>query len=105
MRPHAMNKQHATKTGSYDIGLMQINSRWLRREPFSRLGYEEQHLLDACTNVRVGAWVLAGNLAKYRDTWEAVGAYNAACTSLKGNDCRRARSTYAWKVYRAMERM
>lgn len=105
MRPHAMNKGHSSKTGSYDIGLMQINSRWLQREPFRSLGYEERHLLDACTSVKVGAWVLAQNLRRYHDTWEAVGAYNAACTSLKGEDCRRARSSYAWKVYRKLRAM
>lgn len=106
MRPGAMNKSHATRTGSYDIGLMQINSRWLQREPLRTLGYEERHLLDACTSVKVGAWILSQNLARYQgDTWEAVGAYNAACTSLKGEACRNARSAYAWKVYRAMEKV
>lgn len=102
LRPGAMNADHLLKTRSVDIGLMQINSRWLKREPFKSLGYVQEHLLDPCTNVKVGAWVLANSFRTHGQTWEAVGAYNAACTQLKGDDCVRARNTYAWKVYRAM---
>lgn len=104
MRPDAVNKSHASKTQSRDIGLMQINSRWLQREPFRSLGYREEHLRDTCTNIKVGAWVLAGEFRRYGTTWEAVGAYNAACTQLKGESCTRTRNTYAWKVYRAMSK-
>ena len=102
LRPGAMNADHLLKTRSVDIGLMQINSRWLKREPFKSLGYAQEHLLDPCTNVKVGAWVLANSFRTHGQTWDAVGAYNAACTQLKGDDCARARNTYAWKVYRAM---
>lgn len=102
MRPEVINLGHAQRTKSHDIGLMQINSRWLDSPPFKSLGYVEAHLLDTCTNVKVGAWVLANAFAAHGVTWEAVGAYNAACTRLKGEDCTRARNTYAWKVYRAL---
>ena len=102
MKPSAMNLGHSKRTQSHDIGLMQINSRWLKSKQFKSLGYVEAHLLDACTNVKVGAWIMAHSFRAHGMNWEAVGAYNAACTSLKGADCTSARNVYAWKVYRAM---
>ncbi|MDD5366690.1 MAG: lytic transglycosylase domain-containing protein [Gallionellaceae bacterium] len=65
------------------------------------VGMHPDLLWDACTNIYMGAYVLAEMKAKYGDSWEAVGAYNAACTKLKGAACRKARTEYAWAVYRA----
>jgi soluble lytic murein transglycosylase-like protein len=108
-RPYAMNRTHANRTASVDIGLMQINSRWIHKGPLKQMGYTQASLLDACTNVKVGAWLLADLIRVHGSMgdglWEAVGAYNAACTNLKGLDCIRARRVYAWKVYRAMRSM
>ncbi len=69
--------------GSYDMGPMQINSSWLpelRRRGISE--YDVTH--DYCTNILVGAWILARemqraggpqmNTAEY---WQAVGRYNS----------------------------
>lgn len=67
------------------------------------IGMHPDLLWDACTNIYMGAFVLAQMKARYGDTWEAVGAYNAACTKLKGNACRKARTDYAWLVYRARQ--
>ncbi|HMM58217.1 MAG TPA: transglycosylase SLT domain-containing protein [Rudaea sp.] len=41
---------------SVDIGLMQINSQWI-----ARLNIAPEALLDPCTNVRVGAAILAAD--------------------------------------------
>lgn len=65
--------------GSEDIGVMQINSSWL--PSLSKFGIGRAELKDACTNVNIGAWVLAQNIAQYGDTWRAVGAYNARSPS------------------------
>lgn len=72
LNPLATNRN---KDGSYDIGLMQINSRWL--PILRRHGVDEQSLFDPCTSIHVGAWVLAQNMRRLGNSWEAVGAYNA----------------------------
>lgn len=71
------------KNGSYDMGPMQVNSIWLpelRRRGISE--YDVTH--DYCTNILVGAWILAGELrrdgAPQMNTagyWQAVGRYNS----------------------------
>ena len=86
--PRALSRPN--RDGSYDIGLMQINSRWLPL--LASRGIQEAQLFDACTNLQVGAWILAGNLRRMGNSWNAVGAYNAADPE------RRLR--YVLKVYR-----
>ena len=87
LNPDALNRN---KNGSYDIGMMQINSSWL--PTLRRHGVTEAALKDPCTNLQVGAWILAQNMARMGLTWEAVGAYNARNPAL--------RIKYAQKVYK-----
>lgn len=85
--PNAINYN---SNGSYDFGLMQINSAWARTlgmDNWLRLG-------DPCFNVMVGAWVLAQCIDRYGYTWEAVGCYNARSPE--------KRTRYANKVFRAL---
>jgi soluble lytic murein transglycosylase-like protein len=89
LNPQAVGRN---RDGSRDIGLMQINSTWL--PTLAAHGIEERHLFEPCTNIHVGAWILAGNIHRLGYTWEAVGAYNAANPSL--------RRTYIEKVRRQL---
>jgi soluble lytic murein transglycosylase-like protein len=93
----AISPPNANRT--YDIGMMQINSGHL--PALSRYGISEQHLLDPCINMEVGAWILAQSFARHGLNWDAIGAYNASCSKLRGRECQHARSRYAWKIYRA----
>jgi soluble lytic murein transglycosylase-like protein len=99
MRPQVDNNSYMARTGTRDIGLMQINTSWL--PVLARYGVGLAELRDPCTNIEVGAWILSDLLRSRGNSWEALGAYNAACTQLKGADCHRARRTYAWRVWRA----
>ncbi|MGF6976114.1 soluble lytic murein transglycosylase-like protein [Paraburkholderia sp. JPY465] len=83
---------HLNADGSIDIGLMQINSRWLAT--LSRFGISRTDLHDRCTNAYVGAWILSQNLHRLGVNWDAVGAYNARA--------HEKRIAYARRVYRAL---
>ncbi len=86
-QPHAVNRN---RDGSYDYGVMQINSRWsgvLGKEAWLRLG-------EPCFNVQVGAWILAQCIQRHGYTWEAVGCYNASS--------REKRKRYIQRVKQAL---
>ena len=100
--PQAMNLGHINRTGSIDIGLMQVNSSHLANLSKWKIGKEQ--LTDACVSAHVGAWLLSDNFKRLGQGWEAVGAYNAACSQLKGAACRKARDTYISKVQKALPR-
>jgi len=87
LNPKALNHN---RNGSVDVGLMQINSAWFPK--LRKLGIDEQQLYQPCTNIEVGAWILAQNMRRLGNTWTAVGAYNSS------NAERRL--GYALKVYR-----
>ena len=63
------------RNGSRDIGLMQINSAWL--PTLSRHRIHERYLFEPCTNLHVGAWILAREIRRHGPTWTAVGAYHS----------------------------
>ena len=79
--------------GSFDYGVMQINSSWFRElgaDRWMRLG-------DACYNVTVGAWILSNCMQRHGYTWAAVGCYNGVSKGM--------RVRYANTVYRVLKTM
>ena len=92
MNPQAIN--HNTN-GSVDVGLMQINSQWFSR--LSEKGVQSNDLWNPCTNIHVGAWILAKEIRRFGYGWRAVGAYNVGPKKSVVHKLRRKR--YAQKVY------
>ncbi len=78
----------------YDVGLMQINSYWIRKYHLNPV-----KLLDSETNIRFGAWILRGCFEAYGLSWRAVGAYHT------GHPDRRPERTmnYASRVIQRYE--
>lgn len=98
-----VNAVNRNKNGSHDIGIMQINSAWL--PTLEKYGINEESLKDACTNVKVGAWILSNNAKKLGWNWNAIGAYNVGCAKLAAAECDRRRSQYAWKIHTALNQV
>lgn len=90
-RPDAIGKN---TNGTHDIGIMQINSWWLKT--LRPAGIDESKLMDPCLNIHVGAWILANEIARHGLTWTAVGAYHSP------TDWRRA--DYAVKINKHLAR-
>lgn len=76
--------------GTVDVGVMQINS--IHFPELKSYGISPTALWEPCTNVMVGAFLLAKSIKKYGNTWEAVGAYHSRTPTLK--------ERYALQVYR-----
>jgi len=90
---------NVNRDGSYDIGVMQINSRHLPR--LARFGITREMLWHPCVNVTVGAWILHEFIAIYGMNWTAVAAYNT------GNPAKKpeAAKKYAARVYHNYTRL
>lgn len=84
------------RDGTYDIGVMQINSRHLPR--LARYGITLDKLWHPCTNVSVGAYILHEFIAQHGLNWMAVAAYNTGSPHRKPQAARRYVSQ-VWKYY------
>lgn len=89
----AINKN---KNNSYDIGMMQINSFWL--PTLSKFGISSRDLLNPCTSVFVGSWIMAQNIKRFGYNQDGIGAYNSP-----GNVV--IRRNYAKAVYSAYNKI
>lgn len=62
--------------GTYDLGVFQINSRWL--PTLKHYGYTQHDLQNnPCKNTMAGVWILAKKLAEDKPLWSAVGGYHS----------------------------
>jgi soluble lytic murein transglycosylase-like protein len=86
--PRAINWN---KNGTYDFGIMQINSNWA----YSK-GIDWWNTLgDPCSNIKRGAMILSACMKKYGYSWEAIGCYNSQTPS--------KRDKYAFTVFRKLQ--
>lgn len=92
-KANAINKN---KNNSYDIGMMQINSFWL--PTLSKYGITANDLLNPCTSVFVGSWIMAQNIKRFGFNQDGIGAYNSP-----GNVTIRRK--YAQAVYSAYNKI
>ena len=79
--------------GTYDFGVMQINSIWagtLGKDRWDSLG-------DPCSNIKTGAMILSGCMKKYGYSWEAIGCYNSQTPD--------KRDKYAMTVFKQLQRI
>lgn len=74
---------------SLDVGLMQINSWWLRKWKLT-----PAQALDPALNVTLGLYILAQEMRRHGSLWKAVGAYHSPAPA------RQKR--YAGKVAKAL---
>ena len=86
LNPSAVNNN---LNGSIDFGLTQINSQWLPH--LKQFGINAHNLMDPCTNLHVGAYILALSVRQHGNTWNAIGAYHSSTPSRRD---RYARSIY-----------
>ncbi|WP_226020258.1 lytic transglycosylase domain-containing protein [Serratia symbiotica] len=63
--------------GSQDSGLMQINSVNINLLKSAGIISDERLLMQPCTNIEAGAYLLSLKFKKYGYTWRAVGAYHS----------------------------
>ena len=93
LNPNALRKN---KNGSYDIGLMQINSWWLK--VLKNYGYKPEHLYNPCISIYLGAWILRQCINQNGYSYRAIDCYN------KGKRAREY-SSYVKKVLKVYKKI
>ncbi|WP_052181221.1 lytic transglycosylase domain-containing protein [Plesiomonas sp. ZOR0011] len=82
------------KNGSYDLGIMQINT--IHLPSLQQYGITEKQLIhNACVNIAAGTWLLAksiGTPSNAYEYWQGVGNYHSKTPKLN--------VTYRNKVWR-----
>ena len=76
-----VGQQVANTNGTYDLGPMQINTIWLPElsEEWG-ISVDKAHQIvrdDACTNMKVAAWILRGHMNETRSLAKALEHYHS----------------------------
>ena len=64
-------RQAEAQGRSYDVGIMQVNSYWIRK-----YGLALETVLDPQSNITLGVWILAQEIARHGLNWRAVASYH-----------------------------
>lgn len=81
------------KNGTYDLGVMQINTSWLPALHNKGITIE-QVKSDPCMNVSVGTWILAQGIAN-GDGWQGVGNYHSYTKKHNQDYREKVKSAYS----------
>jgi soluble lytic murein transglycosylase-like protein len=95
-REQAVKLLQNRTSDNFDVGIMQINSSWLKKFKIT-----PAEALEPQTNIRLGAWVLKQCVDEHGMGWDALAAYH---TGKPGKHNWRA-SVYALKVWRRYEKI
>ena len=84
---------NVNKNASYDIGMMQINS--IHKDTLEKTGLTMTDLLEPCTNVIVGAWLLERAIQRSDgDIWKGVGRYHSGTPELALSYTQKVRKAH-----------
>jgi len=81
------NIKKKNKNKTYDYGIMQINSIWLKK-----LQLKEKHILNPRINIFVAAYILRQIINKYGYSWESIGLYHSSTEKYKNKWLKRLKS-------------
>jgi soluble lytic murein transglycosylase-like protein len=82
---------HVNSDGSFDIGVMQINSLWIKS--LANKGFKVD-ILNNKDNVNIASYILKENINKGYGLWQAVGLYHSTN--------KRLQAVYIKRVKRAL---
>lgn len=83
-------QQAMSRGQSFDVGLMQVNSSWIRK-----YNIPLHILFNPGSNVYVGCWILKQEIDRHGMTWKAIGRYHSP-TDTRAN-------AYAMRVKRHLK--
>jgi soluble lytic murein transglycosylase-like protein len=82
---------HINSNGSFDVGVMQINSLWIKS--LANKGFKA-NLLNDSNNINIACYILKENMNKGYSLWQAVGLYHSSN--------KRLQAVYIKRVKRAL---
>lgn len=81
------------RNGSYDMGPMQVNSRWLPM--LEKHGISMQEVRDnVCLNVRIGTFLLGKAIASESNLQQGIGNFNSHTPSFNHRYVQKVKLSY-----------